>query len=327
MNPDCAGPREATVDVALAGSRLDKALALLVPDGLRGRRRRIAAEGVLVNGVTCGDAGRRVRCGDVLALAAPEASAFRAADARLLGRSGDFCLLFKGAGLHCAALAGKGGDSLEARLAELCAPVLAPGESPQLLQRLDFGTSGIVCAALTADAAGSFRAAEAAGECEKRYLALLAGALAAPVTARQALDTENRRTTRVTAGEAPLLRRTEFVPLHVWEGEDALRLCALVDAEQPCSPPALTLAGCRIRLGSRHQIRAHAAALGHPLLGDTRYAEPAGQPESAPRFFLHHGLLAWPGGRCSEPAPWPWLDRSLSPEARQRVRAWLETAD
>lgn len=327
MNPgpggDVAGPRELAVGGDLAGARLDRALGALMRGGLRGRRRRIAEGGVILNGAICRDAARRVKTGDMLALGATDAAA-PSGEARLLGREGDFCFLFKGAGLHCAALAGKDGDSLEARLPGLCAPVLRPGEKPELLQRLDWGTSGVVCAALNADAARAFRGAEAAGNCEKRYLALLTGALDAPVTARQRLDTANRRTTRALDAEAEALRHTEFLPFHVWRGEAARRLCAL--SGMAGASGALTLAGCRIRLGARHQIRAHAAALGHPLLGDMQYGAP-GEPPGAPRFFLHHGLLAWPGGRCRAAPPWPGLDENLPPEARPRVRAWLGSAD
>lgn len=331
MKPGPAGepaaPREFVIAGELAGARLDRALAALVPDGLRGRRRRIGEGGVLLNGAPCHDPARRVKPGDMLALADRDAPA-NSAEARLLGRSGDYVFLFKGAGLHSAALAGKDGDSLEARLPVLCAPALKAGEKPQLLQRLDCATSGIVCAALNGEAASAFRAAEAAGLCEKRYLALLTGALAAPVTARRRLDTAHRRATRVLDSEAEPLRHTDFVPLHVWEDDACARLCARLPAGS--GPGALTLAACRIRLGARHQIRAHAAALGHPLLGDTQYgcpAQAAAASAAAPRFFLHHGLLAWPGGRCAVAPPWLWLDEHLPAEARPRVRAWLEMAD
>ncbi|MDE7241733.1 pseudouridine synthase [Desulfovibrio sp.] len=319
-----AAPRELVIGGDLAGARLDRALAALVPDGLRGRRRRIEAGGAQLNGAACRHPARRMKPGDLLSLAREDAPE-NPAVARLLGRSGDFCFLFKGPGLHCAALAGKGGDSLEGRLSRLCAPVLAPGEEPELLQRLDQDTSGIVCATLNNEAARAFRAAEAAGRCEKRYLALLTGALAAPVTAHWRLDTANRRDARLLDAEAEPLRRTEFLPLHAWEGEACARLFALLDAGS--APGALTLAACRIRMGARHQIRAHAAALGHPLLGDARYAAAGKAPHTPEHFFLHHGLLAWPGHRCSVAAPWRWLEASLPPGALRRVRAWLETAD
>ncbi|MDE7370900.1 MAG: pseudouridine synthase [Desulfovibrio sp.] len=317
-----------TIDAESAGMRLDKALAALVSEGLRGRRRRIEESGVLLNGAACLEPARRVRAGDVLALLVPEPPSEPPQDlARLLGRQGDFCFLFKGAGLHSAALPGKGGDSLEARLPALCAPVLAPGEQPKLLQRLDQGTSGLVCAALMPEAARAFRVAEAAGQCEKRYLALLTGELAGSVTARRRLDTNARRTTRVLNEDAEPLRRTDFLPLHVFEGEASARLSALLAPDAAEAPPALTLAACRIRLGGRHQIRAHAASLGHPLFGDGRYAHQGAPASTAGHFFLHHGRLALPRERCSVAPPWPWLEAYLPPEARRRVRAWLETAD
>lgn len=338
--PDARGAPELRVCDGLAGSRLDHALAGLVAEGLRGRRRRIAGGRVLLNGSPCLEPARRVRPGDVLALAGPadEAAPLPQTAARLLTRRGDACVVFKAAGLPSAALAGKGGDSLEARLAALSAPVLRPGERPLLLQRLDTGTSGLVCAALTREAARAFRAAEAAGECEKRYLAVLEGALDGPVTARRGLDTRQRRKSRVLAADAGPLRWTEFLPLHVWRGEACARLWAQLTNEgepgESCprpagqeGPQALTLAGCRIRRGARHQIRAHAALLGHPLLGDTRYGAHAPAPPvpggDDSRFFLHHGFLAWPGGTCSVAPPWPWLEALLPPGALLRVRDWL----
>ncbi len=317
-----------TVGAESAGMRLDKALAALVPEGLRGRRRRIEEGGVLLNGAPCLEPARRLRGGDALALVPAEPPSETPQDlARLLGRQGEYCFLYKAAGLHSAALPGKAGDSLEARLPALCAPVLAPGEQPELLQRLDQGTSGLVCAALTPEAARAFRAAEAAGQCEKRYLALLTGALAGPVTARQRLDTNDRRTTRVLNEDAEPLRRTDFLPLHVFAGEACGRLSSLLAPDAAVAPPALTLAACRIRRGARHQIRAHAASLGHPLFGDGRYAPPGAPASTAGHFFLHHGLLALPGERCSVAPPWAWLEDNLPPEARRRVRDWLETAD
>lgn len=314
-----------------AGTRLDRALAQLVAEGLRGRRRRIARDGVLVNGIPCRDPARRLRPGDLLALAPPQAGPApdAATPARLLARMGGFCVLFKPAGLHSAALAGTDGDSLEARLPALCGPVLMPGEAPTLLQRLDQGTSGLVCAALTPEAARAFRAAEAAGHCEKRYLALLTGALPGPLTARGRLDTNGRRTARPLTDDGDRLRWTEFFPLHVWMPEAAARLRPVLrggadDSGGADEPGALTLAACRIRRGARHQIRAHAAALGHPLLGDVRYAGTGAAEERPERFHLHHGFLAWPGGRCSAPPPWPWLADCLPTAAAAGVREWLD---
>lgn len=316
-----------------AGLRLDCALSLLVKEGLRGRRRRIKEGSVLVNGLPCCEPARRLKAGDLLGLAGkPVPSRART---RLLTVAGDFCFFFKDAGLHTAALAGKDDDSLEARLPELCEAEMAERGLPLLLQRLDEGTSGLVCAALTPEAAKSFRNAEAAGLCEKRYLALLQGGLGRPLTARWRLDTRKRRATRLLAEEAEPCRWTEFQPLVVWRGDSCARLLALLQPTYGLkpgkAPEALTLAGCRIRRGARHQIRVHAAALGHPLLGDALYGEK--DSLASGRFFLHHGFLDFPGGKCSVATPWLWLwawgrlNELLSPAAQALAHPWLKTAE
>ncbi|WP_298033428.1 RNA pseudouridine synthase [uncultured Desulfovibrio sp.] len=327
--------RELRVDAALAGQRLDHALAALMPElGLRGRRRLIARNAVLVGG-RAASAARRLRPGELITLHHPAAegkdAAFPIADKpRLLSHQGEYCFLYKPAGLHSAALAGGGGSSLEAALPALLAS-LPDGGAARLLQRLDYGTSGIVCAALTQEAVLAFRRAEREGQCEKRYLALLRGILVAPATVRAALDTADRRQIRLLAPTDDSGRWTEFLPLHVWE--DAASLPPeLAEGSGAISGPAgpfgevgLTLAACRIRCGARHQIRAHAAALGHPLRGDDLYgpasAEPPAGAAAPARFFsLHHGALLLPGVACVLPPSWPL------PEAQaEAVRKWLES--
>lgn len=349
--------RRCRVSSALAGQRLDQALAELLPDlGLRGRRRRIAQGRILING-RLRPAACRLRVDDEILLLedaaepavhsdsdidraqrtqnAPEdrvagASAFPADLPRLLARQGEYCFLYKPARLHSAALAGSNGSSLEA-----CLPRLLPGEAAEarLLQRLDYGTSGIICAALNEDAAKAFRRAEAAGRCEKRYLALLKGILPEPATARQALGTDGRRKSRVRADSSDSLRWTEFWPLHCWSGEEAKRALAdllpgVADPTPVAEPlTGLTLAACRICRGARHQIRAHAAALGYPLWGDELYGSGNPKPPesgAAARpgadFFLHHGGLRLPDAACALMPAWV-----LPPAIAEAARKWLES--
>ena len=341
----------------MVGQRLDYALSLLVPQkGLRGRKRSIESGQVLVNGRPC-KAAQRLRKGDVVSLAdAPDAdpqTQNAVADApdtdagpadanfdalpRLLERQGEFCFFYKPVGLHTAALTGGNTPSLESMLSQLlagqgCAEAApqdgadmnAEAVPPQLMQRLDYGTSGIVCAALSPQAAKAFRLAEAAGRCEKRYVALLAGRLEDDFTVTFALRTDKRSKSRVLEREAGCTRWTNFTPLHYFDGDDLPQLALTKDSQ--FHRVGLTLVGCRIRRGARHQIRAHAAAVGHPLWNDPLYADKDPEAEvqtSHGAFYLHHGCLLLPGANCVMPPPWSFLPTAV---ARQ-VLEWLASAD
>jgi 23S rRNA pseudouridine1911/1915/1917 synthase len=151
---------------------------------------------------------------------------------------------------------------------------LAPG----LVHRLDTGTSGLLLAARTASAHAAVRAALAARAVEKRYLAVVArGAEARPAGAVVvALAHEPRDRGRMVAAR-PGLR--------AWPAETHLRVVAeggdrlLVEAV--------------IRTGVTHQVRAHLALVGYPVLGDVRYG---GAPVDLPsgRHALHAAGLTVP---------------------------------
>ena len=340
---------------SMVGQRLDFALGLLLPHmGLRGRKRCIENGLVLVNGRAC-TAAQRLRKGDVVALqeaepqrqdaapraetAAPAAACAAGMDCtqlepRLLALQGALCFFYKPAGLHTASLVGGTAASLEEMLPQLLSSAAERAEGdgfadaaarpcPQLLQRLDHGTSGLVCGAFSPEAADDFRRLEVAGHCEKRYVALLAGRLEEDFTVRRALRTDKRNKSRVLECDTGRSRWTEFVPLYYFDGPE-LNLPAF-DENSQFHRVGLTLAGCRIRRGARHQIRAHAASFGHPLWNDPLYGFASDDEDSgaasASTFFLHHGCLTLPGATCIVPPPWTFLPE---PAAR-RALDWLTT--
>jgi len=267
----------AVLDAAVAGWRLDRAAALVWPElGLRGRRRRIEAGGLAVNGRRQGPA-YKVRAGDVLTavpLAALEA-VFSPADIAIVPAGPDYAALVKPGGLHSASLGPTGGASLEAML-----PALFPDRPAWLLSRLDGLTSGLVPVAFSVAAAAAYRRLEDAGQVGKTYLAVVHGRVEAPFVVARELDVADRATTRVLARDAAdPLRRTAVEPVRRLDG--------------------VTLVACRIAKGARHQIRAHLAAAGHPIVGDPRYGRGEGE-----RLFLHCAGIASPVVAVTCAPPW-----------------------
>ena len=164
---------------------------------------------------------------------------------------------------------------------------------------------------------------ERTGQAEKLYVALLCGALDGPRLVRLGLDTARRRKSRLLPLQDDPSRWTEFWPLHCWQNRDAAAVLASLgrdasveDTTGRTGAISITLAACRIRRGARHQIRAHAASLGLPLWGDGLYGGHAAEPE---KFFLHHGLLRFPGASCAVLPTW-----SLPPEAHAALKKLFE---
>lgn len=258
------------------GLRLDRVLAQLTGISLRTSRRMIEDGRVSLNGRT-GKSARKISQSDriLLAQAGPEESRLP----EFLGQQDSYCFFYKPPCLHTTALAGRDNRSLEAYLPELQGAHRLPCRL-QLLQRLDWETAGIICAATGPEAVSAFREAEKAGKCCKYYFALVEGDVSAPFEIRNRLETNGRKRVRALPEAGPEINHTYFEP--VWRGK--------------YGPDEIgaSLLECRIRSGLRHQIRCHCAVAGHPLLGDALYgsAHPG-------HFLLEHYGLEFPGhGIC-----------------------------
>lgn len=259
--------------ISHVGKRVDRALAELCPEySLRASRRLIQRGSVFLNGRQC-RASMKVRFGDRLEIRQAELSR---PDIKpcLLEIQDPYCCFWKPAGMHSALLSGGSGMALEHYVEEL-----APHGKPELLQRLDFGTSGLVCAAFNLPAMRAFREAEKAGLCDKFYYALLEGRLEGCTLVNNALDTANRGKARVLPA---IGRETCFEPLLYCRAKDFPAFEAPGDF-------IFTFALCRLKAGQRHQVRAHAAHIGHPLAGDALYGS-----SLAGAFMLEHFRLSFP---------------------------------
>jgi len=157
-----------------------------------------------------------------------------------------------------------------------------PGEAePRAVHRLDRDTSGLMLVAKGEQVQRQLQAALRRREVEREYVALIAGRLESRTgTIDAPLGRDPRRRTRMsTTTDRPRAARTHFEVERQLDG--------------------LTLVRVTLETGRTHQIRAHFAAIGHPLAGDREYGGPA--LPGLGRQFLHSARLAlvlpWSGER------------------------------
>lgn len=266
--------KDFVIDGSLVGIRLDNALATnFGSSSLRSSRRIIGDHSVLVNGHPS-NPGYRLRRGDIISFLESRPSALQVLPF-LIAAQDDYRFFYKPARLHTVILNGRNNASLESLLPEIS----KEDQGLILLQRLDFATSGIVCAAKGKDAAEFYRQEEKACKCRKIYLCALEGNLKKPVTVQNELLTSGGKSVRVLETLADKAGWTQITPL--WHGK-------IDNFEQE-----VTIARCELARGQRHQIRAHAAFIGHPLAGDNLYG---GNGEA---HLLEHVALSFPGHNIS----------------------------
>ncbi|MBX3025672.1 RluA family pseudouridine synthase [bacterium] len=253
--------------------RLDRAVAAAAAISRTAARGLIAAGAVFLNGRRCKVASRTVHPGDRLRVGS--AAPTPAPACLPIVFEGDGVLAIdKPAGMPSAptraAATGTALTTLQA----------ARGRRPLwLVHRLDAAASGVMLFATTRAAAAALSAAFRDQRVEKRYLALVDGSPAADGGVI----------------EEPLLARAgrAHVDPHGRPARTAWRV-----AERRGATTVLVVEPSTGRL---HQIRAHLAAIGHPIVGDRLYG---GSP--APRLMLHARdvAVALAGQRLAISAPW-----------------------
>jgi 23S rRNA pseudouridine955/2504/2580 synthase len=190
-----------------------------------------------------------------------------------------------------AGLAVHGRESLETRVRSYLAGRLSPSLSfrPGPLHRLDRNTSGVIVFSSSLEGARRFSALIREGGVTKRYLALAEGLIPGEE------DWEDYLVRDKTLGKT-------FPAEKTGPGKRALTRVRPLGTARDRS-----LVMLEITTGRTHQIRAQAAARGHPLWGDVKYG---GQFRRG-GFFLHACFLEFAGDRritVRAPVPAPFRD-------------------
>jgi 23S rRNA pseudouridine1911/1915/1917 synthase len=194
----------------------------------------------------------------------------------------------KPAGLVVHAAPSHRGPTLVDELGELLGGGADP-ERPGIVHRLDKGTSGLLVVARSDAAHAALQAQVQRREVERVYLALAGGRLASRTgTIDAPIGRASRQRHRMAvSGAASRQARTHFEVLELLARE--------------------TYTEVRLETGRTHQIRAHFAAIGHPLLGDPTYGGEVKYGLERPFLHAHRLAFAHPssGERVSFTSPLP----------------------
>lgn len=266
------------VSAAIDGERVDRAVALVTGWTRADVQELIAAGSVLVDGAAV-TKSRRLATGEhVEALAEPTARKLPQPEPIPLDvrfEDADVIVLAKPAALVVHPSAGHPGGTLVNGLLARYPELATVGDPmrPGIVHRLDRDTSGLLVVARSQRSYDALVRALAAHEVERRYLALVWGAVE---PARGAIDApigrSERRRTRMAVREG---------------GKDAITRYEVRERLE-----GATLLECVLETGRTHQVRVHLAAIGHPVVGDIAYGGARAQVRLA-RPFLHAWELAF----------------------------------
>ena len=171
-----------------------------------------------------------------------------------------------------------------------------------VVHRLDRDTSGVMMLARHHAAARHLQQQLRLHTVTRRYLALVAGALAHETRVDRGIGRPSPGSRRAALASGGRKATTVVRPL------EALGEATLVEAE--------------LHTGRTHQARVHLSFLGHPVLGDEIYGEPKADPVRVPRLALHAAQLGFvhptTGARLAFTVPLPDDLAAVVSELRRR---------
>ena len=250
------------IPAALDGQRVDRVVSLITGCSRTQAVAIIDAGRVSVDGLVVAQRTQRVHVGESievpdidLRIAPPFADPTVPFD--VVYEDDDVVVIDKPAGVVVHPGAGNADGTLVNGLLARYPEIAEVGEfiRPGIVHRLDKGTSGLLVVARTPAAYVHLVAQMAAHEAHRGYRALAWGAFETTVGVIDApLGRSDRDPTKIVVSQSGRAARTRYAVDRTFH-----------------DPVVVSLLTCELETGRTHQIRVHLAAIGHPVVGDSRY--------------------------------------------------------
>jgi 23S rRNA pseudouridine1911/1915/1917 synthase len=298
---DGAGPGMSlcvAVTPELAQHRLDRLLALALPEQSRTRLKALIEEGhVAHGGAALSDPAQKVKAGAVITVTLPALQSAlplpQAIPLSIVFEDAHVIVIDKQAGLVVHPAAGNRDGTLVNALLAHCGASLKGigGEArPGIVHRIDKDTSGLIVAAKTELALRILGRQFAAHTIERVYRACVWGvprAMTGTISTNLARSPANRQKMAVvhSGGKQAV---THYKVARVFTTSSKGRASPGVGFA--------ALLECRLETGRTHQVRVHLSHLGHPLIGDMIYGRKRVVPGldiAIERQALHASVLGF----------------------------------